>query len=153
VIHRNPFETDILMKQRYFLTYLVLVSFIYSGCVSVKPFRYDDDKRTADELVRLFHKNYNENDFESMYKISSPKIQSQQDIDGFRESLLVLRKEMGLVVESKIIKTKITTNAANRVVNSVYETKFERGVLEEEFDCSVGAGSDRIEFYGHPSKY
>jgi hypothetical protein len=146
----NKFES------KYKLVNLIVISLLFcclnTACISVKPIYYDDDKKIAEKHVEKFHQLFNDEKYDEIYNLYTPKIQNAQSKEQFAAALQKLRAEAGRIKNSKIIKTDVKPLASSRLVHMFYETEFEKSKLFEEFDCLVEGENAVFDFYGQPKE-
>jgi len=141
------------------LIYKILVSvftfssiFINSGCVSVAPVYYEDDKKTAQKKVEEFHQYYNDKNFKEMYKLMSAETQKVLSEEMFVQKFEKTYTDLGKIIKSDSVKSDVKPQAASRLVTFIYETEFQNGKLEEKFVCSTDGKQAFIEIYDQPNK-
>lgn len=121
-----------------------------SGCFSVKPVYFEDDKRIAQKQIEKFHALFNEKRYEEMYELFTSNKQREISKEQFVSHLKDLYSQAGPVENSKLIKIEVRVEASIRLVHMFYETRFEGGKRFEEFDCLTDGEKASIDFYGQP---
>ena len=129
---------------------IFLLCFGMMSCVSVEPIYYDDDKKVAEGHVQEFHQSLNEEKYDDMFDLFTPKGRNESSRETFARDLRNLRSAMGRVKDSKLVRAEVTPQASKRLVHMFFETEFENGKLIEEFDCLVDRDKAVFDHYGQP---
>ncbi len=141
-----------LKYKNWFLTTIFIYLIGTTACISVKPIYYEDDKKIAESQVEKFHQLFNDEKYDEIYNLYTPKVQNQQSKEQFISVLQNFRASFGRIKNSKIVKSEVNPQAATRLVHMFYETEFEKGKKLEEFDCLVDGQNGIFDFYGQPDK-
>ena len=136
--------------RKYYASILFLSFLGAISCVSVKPIYFEDDKKVAERHVEKFHQSFNEEKFDGMFELFTPKGRNESSRETFARDLKSLRSRFGRIKNSKLVKSEVKPQASTRLVHMFFETEFDNGKLIEEFDCLVNGDNAIFDHYGQP---
>lgn len=139
----------IILRIIVFIALILIVTFS-PNCVSIKPIYFEDDKRIAIKKIESFQNLFNEQKYDEIYTFFSSAARNRQSKDQFITSLQKLHDDVGIVINSRLLKSEIRAEASFRLVHMFYETEFRKGKRFEEFVCLVDDEKVLIDFYGQP---
>ena len=147
-------NTLVVMRAQVILFWsAIFLSTIAHGCTfSIKPIRFDDDRKVAAEHVKKFHSFYNEGRFDEAYSLFSAKGRESLDVLEFSTRLESLHRTSGRIVNSRVVATDERIVGSATLVHVTHETEFEKAIKFEEFDCRVSNGTVVFDYYGHPER-
>jgi hypothetical protein len=138
------------------LAAILFLTALYSagtGCVSVSPIYYDDDKAVAKHTVERFHELFNDEKYDEIYDLFSDKgKQVAETKENFIGHLRNLRNSSGRITSSTPETIDVKPQSSTRLVHMFYSSQFEKKIIREEFDCIVDGKRGLIEFYGQPDE-
>lgn len=106
--------------KRYSMYILLLLLAIAQACNNAPA--PEEDKRTPEEIIRLFQSHYDKNDFESAKQLSTPKVQ---------EFLSMLAKQ---VAADPIDSTLFNTTFLNISCEQKADTAFCKCLLKDDYE-------------------
>ncbi len=116
------------------LLYLIILAFLMPACVSFKPVYFSDDKKLAEKAVEKFHQLYNDRNFNEAYEMAHEAAKAENGKDKMISVLEGIYAKYGKVLDSKPVKAYVRMLSQNeRQVEIIYETKYEKGRMNEFF--------------------
>lgn len=143
---------NISMRENFPLFFIAFTLLFSSGCVSVTPIYYDDDKKISQQQVEKFHQLYNDENYAEMYKVMSLETRKVLSQESFVKKFEQTRSDLGKVIKSDLVKSDVKPKATTRIVELIYETEFENDKTKELFIFSTDGKQAFIEVYNQPDK-
>lgn len=104
------------------------------------------DRKLAEEAVAGYHKNYNDRNFEEIFNAAHEEAKQQKSKEALWYGLAEMSNAYGRHLSSELVRIKIQPIAGTgeKQVDLAYQSKFEKGELNETFLVVVGSERARI---------
>ncbi len=116
-----------------------------TGCLSVKPIYYKDDKAVAVRYVDNYRSLYNDERFEEMYALLSKRVQQEVAKEEFVSQMQKAKQSNGKFLNAHEIKSEVVPVGSAREVRIMYESEFELGPCSEGYAILVDGNNAIID--------
>lgn len=130
----------------------VIISTLLTGCVSVKPMYFEDDKKLAMQAVEKYYQLYNEKNFEEIYNGVHEEAKATKDKQKLIAMLGGIYETEGKVGHFDLVASNVKMrNAKERQVELLYKTQHENGKRNETFLVVTNDSIGKIYSFGELS--
>ena len=110
-----------------------LLYFIGFACILVSCGNFTSAKPAAEKAVKIFHQQYNSQDWKAIYENSHENFQKSEKFEKFEEFMKSIHSKLGKVQSTENQNWRVGNFNLKTNVSLVQQTKFEQGVGAESF--------------------
>lgn len=112
---------------RFSKIFILFVVFCLSLSCSVKFGYFKDDKKKAQEGIEKFRQNFNAENFDELFRLTSPVAQKEKSKDAFFELMRELRRDYGKILRMEVVESFVAVrDTSSRTVKIACKTDFEK---------------------------
>ena len=110
----------------------VLAVIVFASCVSIRPGYFEDDQKTAERAVELFHSRLSNERYEEIYNDTAEEFRKTAEKTDLIAVMKRTHEQFGAFERTSRTDAKVTM-AVPRQVWLAYKTTYEKGDATEEF--------------------